>query len=80
MKLTAIFYPFSATSGKLSLMSDEIEIIPLANRFRGFLPVVVDVETGRFNFRKEALLEVAAGIWRIDEQVSNESSTVSLRY
>lgn len=68
MKLTAIFYPFSATSGKLSLMSDEIEIIPLANRFRGFLPVVVDVETGGFNFRKDALLEVAAVILRIDEK------------
>ena len=39
-------------------MSDEIEIIPLANRFRGFLPVVVDVETGGFDCRKDALLEV----------------------
>lgn len=49
-------------------MSDEIEIIPLANRFRGFLPVVVDVETGGFNHRKDALLEVAATILRIDEK------------
>lgn len=49
-------------------MSDEIEIIPLANRFRGFLPVVVDVETGGFNYRKDALLEVAATILRIDEK------------
>ncbi len=49
-------------------MSDEIEIIPLANRFRGFLPVVVDVETGGFNFRKDALLEVAAVLLRIDEK------------
>ncbi|WP_020396315.1 ribonuclease T [Thiolinea disciformis] len=49
-------------------MSDEIEIIPLANRFRGFLPVVVDVETGGFNSRKDALLELAAVILRIDEK------------
>jgi len=49
-------------------MSDEIEIIPLANRFRGFLPVVVDVETGGFNPRKDALLELAAVILRIDEK------------
>ncbi len=49
-------------------MSDEIEIIPLANRFRGFLPVVVDVETGGFDCRKDALLEVAAVILRIDEK------------
>lgn len=33
---------------------------PLANRFRGFLPVVVDVETGGFNAATDALLEIAA--------------------
>ncbi len=49
-------------------MSDEIEIIPLANRFRGFLPIVVDVETGGFDNRKDALLELAAVILRIDEK------------
>jgi ribonuclease T len=32
----------------------------IANRFRGFLPVVVDVETGGFNARTDALLEIAA--------------------
>lgn len=36
------------------------EFIPLAQRFRGFLPVVVDVETGGFNAQTDALLEVAA--------------------
>ena len=33
---------------------------PLAKRFRGFLPVVIDVETGGFNAKTDALLEVAA--------------------
>ena len=33
---------------------------PLALRFRGFLPVVVDVETGGFNARTDAILEIAA--------------------
>lgn len=33
---------------------------PMAGRFRGFLPVVVDVETGGFNCKTDALLEVAA--------------------
>jgi len=33
---------------------------PIANRFRGFLPVVVDVETGGFNPGTDALLEIAA--------------------
>ena len=32
----------------------------IADRFRGFLPVVVDVETGGFNSKTDALLEVAA--------------------
>ena len=32
----------------------------IAGRFRGFLPVVVDVETGGFNANSDALLELAA--------------------
>lgn len=32
----------------------------MSRRFRGFLPVVVDVETGGFNSRTDALLEIAA--------------------
>jgi ribonuclease T len=38
----------------------------IADRFRGFLPVVVDVETGGFNAQKDALLEVAACLIRMD--------------
>jgi len=34
--------------------------LPMAGRFRGFLPVVVDVETGGFNAETDALLEIAA--------------------
>ena len=32
----------------------------MAERFRGYLPVVVDVETGGFNAKTDALLEIAA--------------------
>lgn len=32
---------------------------PLARRFRGFMPVVVDVETAGFNAQTDALLEIA---------------------
>jgi len=32
----------------------------ISKRFRGFLPVVVDVETAGFNAKKDALLEIAA--------------------
>jgi ribonuclease T len=39
----------------------------IADRFRGFLPVVVDVETGGFNPQTDALLEIAACIIRMDD-------------
>jgi ribonuclease T len=39
----------------------------MADRFRGFLPVVVDVETGGFNARTDALLEIAAVLLEIDD-------------
>lgn len=39
----------------------------IADRFRGFLPVVVDVETGGFNWQTDALLEIAACILRMDD-------------
>jgi ribonuclease T len=34
--------------------------ITFATRFRGFLPVVMDLETGGFNSKTDALLEIAA--------------------
>jgi len=40
----------------------------MANRFRGFLPVVVDVETGGFNSNTDALLEVAAVLLEMDDE------------
>ena len=40
---------------------------PLAQRFRGFLPVIIDVETGGFNSQTDALLEIAAVTVRLDE-------------
>jgi ribonuclease T len=39
----------------------------MADRFRGFLPVVIDVETAGFNSRTDALLEVAAVTLTMDE-------------
>ncbi|PJE78484.1 Ribonuclease T [invertebrate metagenome] len=40
----------------------------MADRFRGYLPVVVDVETGGFNSATDALLEIAAIPILMDEQ------------
>ncbi len=40
----------------------------MADRFRGFLPVVVDVETGGFNAKTDALLEIAAVLLKFDDE------------
>ena len=48
-------------------MTEETQIFPLGGRFRGFLPVVIDLETGGFNHQTDALLEVAAVFLRRDE-------------
>lgn len=40
----------------------------IASRFRKFLPVIVDVETGGLNAQTDALLEIAAVIVRMDWQ------------
>ena len=44
------------------------EHTPMEKRFRGFLPVVVDVETGGFNEQTDALLQIAAVIVDMDAQ------------
>ena len=44
------------------------EASPMAQRFRGYLPVVVDVETGGFNETTDALLQIAAVLIEIDER------------
>jgi ribonuclease T len=46
----------STTEGQASIANLDV----IANRFRGFLPVVVDVETGGFNAATDALLEIGA--------------------
>ena len=39
---------------------------PIARRFRGFLPVVIDIETAGFNAKRDALLEIAAVMLTMD--------------
>lgn len=41
---------------------------PIKDRFRGFLPVVIDLETGGFNSATDALLEIAAVLVDFDER------------
>ena len=40
--------------------------ITFATRFRGFLPVVIDLETGGFNSKTDALLEMAVVLSKCD--------------
>ncbi len=49
-------------------MPDSMVKQGIATRFRGFLPVVVDVETAGFNPQTDALLEIAAVIIQMDEK------------
>ena len=55
----------------------ETPAIPLAQRFRGYLPVIVDIETSGFNPKKNALLEIAAVIVEFN---SNHDMEITERY
>ena len=48
-------------------MEDKAYNTDISVRFRGYLPVVVDVETAGFNAQTDALLEIAAVILRMDD-------------
>lgn len=49
-------------------MSDNTQLSGLCGRFRGFYPVVIDVETAGFNAKTDALLEIAAVTLKMDEE------------
>jgi ribonuclease T len=57
----------SVETGNTVIINNE-QKLRIAKRFRGFLPVVVDVETGGFNPLTDALLEIAAVTLMIGEQ------------
>lgn len=48
-------------------MDDDYSKSPLARRFRGFYPVVIDLECGGFNCRTDAILEIAATTLTLDD-------------
>ena len=59
-------------------MEDKQYNTAISQRFRGYLPVVVDVETAGFNAQTDALLEIAAVILRMDDTGNLEpAETVS---
>lgn len=51
--------------------------LPLSKRFRGYLPVVIDIETAGFNPKKNAILEIAAVIVEYD---ANTDLVITERY
>lgn len=48
-------------------MSEKNNHNALVNRFRGYYPVVIDVETGGFNAKTDGLLEIAAITLKMDK-------------
>ena len=50
-----------------NLLATQAAIRPMKQRFRGFLPVAVDVETGGFDWNRHALLEIAVVPIDLDE-------------
>ncbi|OOF70610.1 ribonuclease T [Rodentibacter caecimuris] len=51
-------------------MSEQLEPLYhnfLKNRFRGYFPVIIDIETAGFNAKQDALLELAAITLKMDE-------------
>jgi ribonuclease T len=54
--------------GYPSTMTPSHSVVRIAERFRGFLPVVVDVETGGFDPERDALLEIAVVVIGMDER------------
>lgn len=54
------------------------DYMPISHRFRSFLPVVIDVETGGFNHQTDALLQIAAVFLQMDERGHlHRSETIS---
>ena len=49
-------------------MNDSLYNPAISQRFRGYLPVVVDVETAGFEAKTDALLEIAAVTIKLDEK------------
>jgi ribonuclease T len=51
-----------------------------AQRFRGYFPVVIDVETAGFNAQTDALLEIAASMLTLDEESGDFSIDETIQF
>ncbi len=55
------------TNQRLEHMSEQQPSL-MSQRFRGYFPIVIDIETAGFNAQTDAVLELAASILAFDEQ------------
>ena len=55
------------TESDPAIETEPEQAYPISRRFRSFLPVVVDVETGGFNPKTDALLDIASVLLRLDD-------------
>ena len=51
-----------------------------SQRFRGYFPVVIDVETAGFNSQTDALLELAASVLHLDEDTGDFSIDETIQF
>jgi len=51
-----------------------------SQRFRGYFPVVIDVETAGFNAQTDALLELAASVLHLDEDTGDFSIDETIQF
>ena len=61
-------------------MNDSAVSYPIAHRFRSFLPVVVDVETGGTEAQTDALLQIAAVLLSMDSASGKLCRSETLSY
>ncbi|MFQ3264529.1 MAG: ribonuclease T [Colwellia sp.] len=67
------------TQQKKQLNTDKVKS-KFAQRFRGYFPVVIDVETAGFNSQTDALLELAASVLHLDEDTGNLSIDETIQF
>ncbi len=70
----------SRTDNQEKLPATEQEKITFAERFRGYFPVVIDVETAGFNAQTDALLELAASVLHLDESTGDFSIDETIQF
>ena len=70
----------SDTNNKNNVKLTASEKPLFAQRFRGYFPVVIDVETAGFNAQTDALLEIAASVLSLDEDTGKLSIDETIQF